>query len=125
MFLDTNAPPPDVVIILLPLKESTPISPKVPQALFIQVLPNASALSSKTGILNSLATLFIASTLYGIPYRCTAIIALGAPFSKILFSIAFLKSEGDIFHVSFSLSTKTGIAPKYIIGLADAEKVKL
>ena len=44
-----------------------------------------------------------------------------AILSKIAVSSAF----GQIFQVSFSLSTKTGLAPKYTTGLTDAEKVKL
>src|SRR5690606_14833362 len=43
----------------------------------------------------------------------------------ILSLIAASKAFGQRFQVSGSLSTKTGVAPRYIIGLAEAEKVML
>jgi hypothetical protein len=67
----------------------------------------------------------IASTLKGMPYKCTPMIAFGFFPFKILSFIASSKATGHKFQVSFSLSIKTGIAPKYKIGLAEAEKVIL
>ncbi len=43
----------------------------------------------------------------------------------ILSMIASSSAIGHKFHVSGSLSIKTGVAPKYKIGLAEAEKVIL
>ena len=39
--------------------------------------------------------------------------------------MACSKRAGSMFQVSASLSTKTGLAPRYLTGFADAEKVKL
>ena len=64
-----RAPPPEVVIILLPLKENTPNSPKVPIFFFLYVDPNASAASSITGISNFFEISRISSIFAGIPYK--------------------------------------------------------
>src|SRR5690606_27187956 len=101
------------------------MSPKVPQLAPKYVLPKASALSSKTGILYLFATLVTSLILYGIPYRWTAIIALGFLLSLILLTIASSNRSGQMFQVFSSLSIKIGLAPKYVIGFAEAEKVKL
>ena len=45
-----KAPPPLVVIILLPLKDSTPYLPNVPQTRPLYLLPKPSAASSITGM---------------------------------------------------------------------------
>lgn len=52
-------------------------------------------------------------------------IAFGVFPLAILSLMASSKAIGHIFQVSDSLSTKTGVAPWYRIGLAEAEKVKL
>ncbi|MOA19052.1 hypothetical protein D3C78_1394050 [compost metagenome] len=49
-FSETIAPPPEVVMILLPLKESAASAPNVPIFLPLKCEPNASAASSITGI---------------------------------------------------------------------------
>jgi hypothetical protein len=100
--------------------------PNVPHFLPLYSDPSASAASSNTGIPYSLAIAIISSILAGIPYRCTGIIALGfLPVSLILSLIAIRRRSGDIFHVSISLSINTGEAPRYLIGFAEATKVKL
>ena len=47
------------------------------------------------------------------------------PVFSILSAIALSKSCGSMFQVSFSLSTNTGFAPKYLIGLLEAQNVKV
>ena len=52
-----------------------------------------------------------------------AMMALGFLPFRILSPIACRNPAGHMFQVSGSLSTKTGVAPQYAIGLADAENV--
>ncbi len=40
-------------------------------------------------------------------------------------SKAFFRAFGHMFHVAASLSINTGVAPKYKIGLHEAEKVRV
>ena len=56
-----------MVIILLPLKLKTPMSPKVPVCLALYVLPRDSAASSKTNKLYFFATLTNLSIFIGCP----------------------------------------------------------
>src|SRR5690606_32765262 len=71
------------------------------------------------------AIFLISFTLKGIPYKCTAIIALGFLPKAILFLMALSNKWGERFQVSLSLSTHIGVAPRYIMGFADAAKVRL
>ena len=57
---------------------------------------------------NNFATEIISYIFAGIPYKCTAMIALGfIPFDN-RFKMASSNNSGHKFHVSFSLSIKTG-----------------
>ena len=49
---------------------------------------------------------------------------MGFLFFEILSFIASSRKNGDIFQFTGSESTKTGLAPRYFIGFADAENVK-
>jgi len=63
------APPPEVVIILLPLKERTAILPNDPTGLSLNLHNKASAASSVTGIPYLSAICVISAILVEVPYR--------------------------------------------------------
>lgn len=98
---------------LLPLNDSAPNSPKVPHFCPLYSDPIASAASSQIGILYFSAMAHISSNLAGMPYRCTGMMALGY-FPVLAFRswMACSKNCGDIFQVSSSESTKTGVPPR-------------
>ena len=121
-----SAPPPEVVIILLPLNDNTPYLPNVPSTCPLNLEPKPSAASSTTGISYLLAISIIRSIWYGMPYSATGTIALGfLPVLAILSLIASSSNSGSIFHVSRSESMNTGVAPRYVIGCEEAQNVKL
>ena len=85
--------------------------PKLPQGSPFMFDPKASAASSITGTLYSLAIKMISFILAGIPYKWTGIMALGNwPFCLASSNAAF-NNAGSIFQVSLSESIKIGIAP--------------
>ena len=98
----------------------------MPNIFPLNLLPKPSAESSITGMLYLLAISIMRVQLYGMPYSATGIMALGVlPVLAILSLMASSRRSGSIFHVSFSESMKTGVAPKYVIGWLEAQKVKL
>ena len=63
----SKAPPPEVVITLLPLKDKMPTSPKLPTGTLFTLAPRASAASSIRGISYLSDNCLSASTLAGLP----------------------------------------------------------
>src|SRR3954462_2045090 len=110
-------PPPEVVIILLPLKETTDMRPKLPLGRFLYVAPSDSAASSSTGTPYRSHSGSSASMSALWPYRFTTMTQRGSRFSRLAHANARSSASGDMFQLPGSASMNTGFAPQYRMGL--------
>ena len=112
-------PPPEVVIILFPLKLTTLYLPKLPVCLPRKVAPNDSAASSIKIAPYCLHIFWISSSFAGVPYKFATI----TTFVFGYLSNAFPNATGSIFQVLYSLSINTGFPFSYRTGFTVAAKV--